>query len=61
MFHNTEHVDKREKRVVVVSAGQDLISHTPGALGTTGILGTPGAQGAPGALGTQGARGTQEH
>ena len=56
--HNIEHVDKREKRVVVVSAGQDLISHTPGALGAPGILGTPGAPGTPGALGTQGAPGT---
>ena len=56
--HNIEHVDKREKRVVVVSAGQDLISHTPGALGAPGILCTPGAPGALGAPGTPGALGT---
>ena len=58
VIHNTDHVDKREKRVVVVSAGQDLISHTPGALGAPGILGTPGAPVTPGILGTPGAPGT---
>ena len=58
MFHNTEHVDKREKRVVVVSAGQDLISHTPGALGAPGALGTQGTPGTPGSPGALGARGT---
>ena len=56
--HNIEHVDKREKRVVVVSAGQDLISHTPGALGAPGPPGTPGAPGTPGTPGALGARGT---